>query len=58
MESSWLSCTLLGSVHVSRVNMSSVIPQWLGEVDGPKGMNNPPFSALGACSGRTIHRDS
>lgn len=38
--------------------MSSVIPQCLGEMDGPKGMNSPPFSALEGCSGRTIHRDS
>lgn len=41
-----------------RVNTSGVIPQWLGEIDGTKGVNNLPFSAFEACSGRTIHRDS
>lgn len=37
-----------------RVNTSTVIPQWLGEMDGTKGVNDLPFSAFEACSGRTI----
>lgn len=38
--------------------MATVIAQWLGEMGGTKGVNDLPFSAFEAWSGRTIHRDS
>lgn len=41
-----------------RVNMSTLIPQQLGEMDGTKGVSNLPFSVFEVCSGRTVCRDS